>query len=84
MHQHGTDEQLYFTNLYKKYFHNVPLPLCRLPVLVQSRPDVVLVENIIMAVSGHCVKDFRKSNKEVINTSIEGSEKKHVSFRYRY
>ena len=31
-----------------------------LPILVQVRPDVIFIENIIMAVFGHCVKYFRK------------------------
>lgn len=37
--------------------------VCVLPILVQSRPDVIFVENIIMTVSGHCVEYLRKSIK---------------------
>ena len=35
-----------------------------LPILVQSRPYVIFIENIIMAVSGHCVEYLRKSKKK--------------------
>lgn len=33
-----------------------------LPILVQSRPDIIFIENVIMAVFGHCVEDLGKSN----------------------
>lgn len=36
-----------------------------LPILVRSRPDVIFVENIIVAIFGHCVKHFRKPRKGI-------------------
>ena len=47
---------------------NIIISLCIsiffLPILVQSRPYVIFIENIIMAVSGHCVEYLRKSKKK--------------------
>lgn len=45
--------------------------MCILPILVLSRPDVILIENIIMTVSGHCVEHLRKSIKNTKNKSFK-------------
>ena len=47
--------------------------LCASPILILSWPDVIFIENIVMTVSGHCVKDLSKSKKTKAPSLAESS-----------